>query len=80
MLLAATLVPYHAGLGRGIAIAAVILHAVLAVLAVRAILTGPAEARTVTPVWHLLFVGFILGPLPGLQLGLTGPATVILLP
>jgi tellurite resistance protein len=78
MLLAATLVPYHGALGKGIAIVAFVLHATLALLAAWAILTGPVEARVVTPVWHLLFVGFILGPLPGLQLGLAGPAMTIL--
>jgi tellurite resistance protein len=78
MLLAATLVPYHSALGQGVAIVAFGLHATLALLAARAILTGPVEARVVTPVWHLLFVGFILGPLPGLQLGLTGPVMTIL--
>ncbi len=78
MLLAATLVPYHAGLGAAVAVTAFALHAVLALMAARVILTGPAEARVVTPVWHLLFVGFILGPLAGLQLGLTGHATAIL--
>ncbi len=78
MLLAATLVPYSATVGAVVAIGAFVLHLVLAMLALRAILSGPPEARIVTPVWNLLFVGFIIGPLPGLQLGLTGVSTVIL--
>jgi len=54
------------------------LHLVLAGLVVRALLTGPVEAREVTPVWHLAFTGFIVGGLAAVPLGWTGLATGLL--
>lgn len=44
-------------------------HAVIALLVIRALVHGPAEARRVTPVWHLTFAGFIVSPLAALPLG-----------
>ena len=57
---------------------ALALHVVLAAMVIRALLSGPAEAREVTPVWHLSFVGFIVGALAAVPLGWTLLATVIL--
>lgn len=62
-LLAITLAPYAAGLARAILLAAFSAHASLVVLLVHHFVTGPAEQRRVTPVWHLNFVGFIVGAL-----------------
>jgi tellurite resistance protein len=78
MLLAAVLVPYAPTLALVIGALALFKHAVLAVLVVRSLLTGPAEARVVTPVFHLVFVGFILWPLSAIPLGLEDAARVVL--
>ncbi len=61
MLAAAALVPYAPGVAQGLVVAALLAHAALAVLVVQSIATGPEEGRVVTPVWHLVFVGFIVG-------------------
>lgn len=55
-----------------------IVQAALVVLMVRSLLSSPPEARDVTPVWHLAFVGFIVGALAAVPLGWIGLATVIL--
>ncbi len=44
-------------------------HALILALVIRFLVTGPAEARTVTPVFHLTFVGFIVAPIAGVPLG-----------
>jgi tellurite resistance protein len=44
-------------------------HIALAAYLIRFFLTGAPERRVVTPVWHLSFVGFILGPLVWIPLG-----------
>lgn len=69
MLLAATLVTFNTLLAQlvlGLALAG---HVLLAATLIRDLLSGPEEARVVTPVWHLSFVGFILSPLAALPLG-----------
>ncbi|TCP26471.1 tellurium resistance protein [Rhodovulum adriaticum] len=75
---AAALAPLARPLAEGVLWAGFALHAGLVVLVVRALLTGPAEARTVTPVWHLQFVGFIVGAVAALALGRVGVAAAIL--
>lgn len=62
-LLAITVAPYAAGLARAILMTGFAVHAALVVLLVHQFATGPAEQRRVTPVWHLNFVGFIIGAL-----------------
>lgn len=62
-LLSMTLAPYggwaaRAGLGAGFAA-----HGILVVLLIHQLVVGPAEQRRVTPVWHLSYVGFIIGAL-----------------
>lgn len=54
------------------------LHLGLAALVIRALATGPAEQRQVTPAWHLSFVGFIVVPLGAVPLGLLGLASFVL--
>ncbi|MDH3265069.1 MAG: tellurium resistance protein [Paracoccaceae bacterium] len=68
-LAAAALVPYMPGLARGLMFGGLFLHAVLAVLYARALLAAPPEARAVTPVWQISFVGFIVAALPAVPLG-----------
>ncbi|SMR72092.1 tellurite resistance protein [Aliiroseovarius halocynthiae] len=68
-LMAATVVPFSTGLATvafGLALAA---HVVVVLRVAYSLITGPVEARSVTPVWHLIFVGFILSPLAALPLG-----------
>jgi tellurite resistance protein len=53
-------------------------HAVLAVMAIRIILSLPSEQRHVMPSWHLAFVAFIVGPISAVPLGLTSLSYAIL--
>ena len=78
MLLAAALVPYAPGPAAALAALATAAHIALALAVLRLILSGAEEARTVTPVWHLVFVGFILGPQAWVPLGQEGIARLIL--
>ena len=68
-LLAATALPYAPGLARGLLFTALALHGVFVAVLVGVLLSGPAEQRRVTPVWHLNFVGFILAGLSAPALG-----------
>lgn len=78
MLVAAVLVPYAPGSAKGVLYLGLGLHAVLAVLAIKLFLAAPPEQREVTPVWHLQFVGFIVGALAAVPLGLVDLATWLL--
>lgn len=78
MLLAAVLVPYAPGLARGLGLGALVVHLALGALLVRVLLAGPPEGRVVTPVFHLVFVGFILWPLSAVPLGMEGAARLVL--
>ncbi len=44
-------------------------HALLALLIIYVLASGPAEQRRVTPLWHLSFVGFIVAAVSGTALG-----------
>ncbi|MCI2398214.1 tellurium resistance protein [Aliiroseovarius subalbicans] len=77
MLLAATLVVYSTALAQLVLVLAVGGHVILALTLIRDLVTGPVEARVVTPVWHLSYVGFILSPLAALPLGWGGYNTVV---
>ncbi|GGE01294.1 tellurite resistance protein [Gemmobacter megaterium] len=78
MLLAAALVPYAPGLARAVLAVAALSHVVLGLAILRLFLTGPDEARVITPVWHLTYVGYILAPLALVPLGHDGLARAIL--
>ncbi|MGY6632499.1 MAG: SLAC1 family transporter [Alkalilacustris sp.] len=78
MALAAALAPYAPGLALTVSLVALAAHAGLAALVIRLILSGPGEARVLTPVWHLLFVGFILAPLSWTQLGYETASRLVL--
>ncbi|RGP35997.1 tellurium resistance protein [Pseudotabrizicola alkalilacus] len=66
------------GVARVVLTIGLVLQTVLAVLMIRALMTAPAEGRVVTPVWHLSFVGFIVGALAAVPLGWVTLASVIL--
>ena len=79
LLLAAVLVPYAPRLALGLSVVSMLVHAGLAALVIRLILIGPAEVRVVTPVWHLLFVGFIMAPLTWTPLGYVAASTAVVM-
>ncbi|MBV7409979.1 tellurium resistance protein [Maritimibacter sp. DP1N21-5] len=77
MLMAGGLIPVSEALASAVLVVAITVHALLLVLVIRALVTGPAEARTVTPVWHLTFVGFIISPIAAVPLGWLTFSTVV---
>lgn len=79
MLLALAVLPYAMPLAKVILVLAVTGHAIIALMFAWAFVTGPAEARTVTPVMHLTIVGFIVSPLAALQMGWTLFSEVVFL-
>lgn len=62
----------------GVLAVALALHAGLVGLVIWSLITAPPDAREVTPVWHLVFVGFIVGALAAVPLGWVGLARGIL--
>lgn len=79
MLAGAALVPHAPGLALGVTVAALVAHAALALAMAALALAGSGEARVVTPVWHLVYVGFIVGALALVPLGHAGAARGIFL-
>lgn len=77
MLFAAGLIPYSAILAKVALVLAIAGHLVVLAIVTRDLVTGPAEARRVTPVMHLVFVGLIVSPIPALPLGWTGYASLV---
>jgi tellurite resistance protein len=77
LLVAVVLVPYAPGAALALAWAGMALLAGLGGLILRAWLTGPEEARVVTPVFHLVFVGYIIAPVALVPLGQGGVAAAI---
>lgn len=78
VLLAAGLVPFAPGLARALLILAVPAQVALGLWVLVRFATGPQEARVITPVWHLVFVGYILGPLAAVPLGHVAISGVVL--
>lgn len=76
-LTAAVLTPYAPGVALALVWLGIALLVGLGALILRAFLTGPEEARVVTPVFHLVFVGYIIAPLALVPLGQGGVAVVI---
>ncbi|MGH1367369.1 MAG: tellurium resistance protein [Maritimibacter sp.] len=72
MLLAAALTPMSEALANTVLTIAVVGHGVLLVLVVITLLRAAPEARSVTPIWHLTFVGFIVSPIAAVPLGWVG--------
>jgi tellurite resistance protein len=62
-LLSITLAPYAAVLAQAVLWAGFAVHGVFVLVLVRDLRNGPAEQRRVMPVWHLSFVGPIIGGL-----------------
>jgi tellurite resistance protein len=77
MLLAVALLPISLVLAKVVLVIAVLAHALFLGIFLAAFLTGPAEARTVTPVMQLTFVGFIVSPFAALPLGWSAFSTVV---
>ncbi len=69
MLLAAALVPFSPALARALGILAFVVQFGLVAAMIHVMRAGPPEGRAVTPVFHLSFVGFILGGLVANGLG-----------
>ncbi|MDD7972510.1 tellurium resistance protein [Roseinatronobacter alkalisoli] len=69
MLLAASLAQIVPGFATALAICAFVLHLGLVALLVYVLRTSPPEGRVVTPVFHLSFVGFIIGGVAANALG-----------
>ncbi|MDZ4093477.1 MAG: tellurium resistance protein [Paracoccaceae bacterium] len=78
MLFALVLVPYDRKIAEWAVYLGLALHSVLAMLVIRYILTAPEGAGGVTPVWHLHFVGFVIGGVPAAYCGLPQLALAIL--
>lgn len=69
LLLAAALVPLAPRLATGIMVAGIAAYLGLIAVLVPMLVTGPEEGRSVTPAFHLIFVGLILAPLSAIELG-----------
>ena len=67
--LAAVIAPYAMGLAQLMLVASVAVHGLLVLMILRGLWVGPPEGRVVTPVWHLVFVGFIVAGMAGLETG-----------
>lgn len=77
MAAAAVLLPYAPRLALVLVLAALVAHGGMAVLLLGALAKLSPEARSVSPAFHLAFVGFIVGAGPLAQLGYMGLATAI---
>ncbi|MCC5999816.1 MAG: tellurium resistance protein [Pararhodobacter sp.] len=77
MLMAAALVPYAPALARVLAFAGMAFLALVGVLFLRQLAIGPAEARRVSPVFHLVLVGHVIAPLTLVPLGWTALSGII---
>ena len=78
MLFAAALVPFSVPLAKLVLVASLVGHAIVALLIIRSFVIGPPEQRRVTPVWHLSFVGFIIGGIAAPAVGWALLAHVLL--
>ncbi|WP_158617271.1 TDT family transporter [Falsigemmobacter faecalis] len=70
-LMAAVVAPYLPGLALAILVLAVGCHLCLGFAVLKAYFTGPEEARVITPVWQLIFTGYIILPFTLEPLGYT---------
>lgn len=74
---AAVLVPFAPRLAFGLACLGFGAQIALVLVVGYLLLSGPAEGRIVTPVFHLTFVGFIIGPVAWVPLGYPAIASTI---
>lgn len=78
MLLSAILAPFAPAFAVYLLWLSLAVHAALAVLLARLLLTGPPQGRSPNPTLHLGFVGFIVGGVGAAELGLPQVATALL--
>lgn len=76
---AAAMVPYQPTIALALVILSLAGLMTLGVLIGWALMTGPEEARVVTPVFHLTFAGYILTPLSLIPLGFVGVSNGVLI-
>ncbi|GAB4386842.1 TDT family transporter [Albidovulum sp.] len=74
---ALALAPHGRAAAEAVLFAGLGLHVAFVAVLVWQMVRGPAEQRRVTPVWHLSFVGFIVGALAASALGHAGLAFVL---
>lgn len=77
MFLAAVIQPYARGLAEALLIGGFAAHVALAARVLVRAIRAAGEFRSVTPVWHLVFVGIIVFPIAAVPLGLTGVAKAV---
>jgi tellurite resistance protein len=78
MLFAVVLAEYAPLVATALALVAFATHAILLVAIIMTLVSGPEEGRVVTPVFHLSFVGFIIGGVAANALGYPEIARLIL--
>ncbi len=78
MLLAAALTPYGTGLAQAVLGVAMAAHFLGAGIVLAVLWRAPYPQRRVSPVWHLTFVGMIVGPVAGVGLGWSVFSQVVL--
>ncbi|MEZ5779605.1 MAG: tellurium resistance protein [Paracoccaceae bacterium] len=76
-LMSIAIAPYARDIARMVLMAGFAVHLGLVALLIYVFVTGPAEQRRVTPVWHLSFVGFIVGALAAMSFGLVSLALIL---
>lgn len=74
-----TLAPYADRAARVVLVAGFGAHIGLVLLLIHQLVTGPVEQRRITPVWHLSYVGFIIGALAAIACKVYLPALAIFL-
>lgn len=79
-LLAGLIAPHLLGLARGVWVLSALAWGALVVAFIASLLAGPPEQRRVTPAWHLMFTGLIVGALAALTLGWLGLARGLAIP
>lgn len=77
MAVAGLVATYSAAVAAVVLVCALTVHAVLAVLLARLLLTLPPESRAVNPTLHLSFVGFIVGAPAAIAIGWQTLATLL---
>lgn len=78
-LLAAALAPYGPTLAQAVLAGALVWHLTVALATAAVLVTGPAERRRVSPVWHLSFTGFIVAALVAQQLAVPALSEIALI-
>ena len=77
MLVAGALMPYAGGLARVVLIGAMLGHGAAMLVAIRVLMQMPPEGRKMTGVWHLTFVGSIVGAVVAGNIGWSGLAMTV---